>query len=150
MNSTVAALRAISSIFLRRILRFVFIVIGIVLILLYGVVTYSAIEYSLWALLILVILLPLTLIILTISLGLWYITGKLLPRQLNKTERRQVLDFTDKISSVIERGRTPYPIAVLLVVKDIIRRRDSKFLNELIADSKSLRGEFSKIKKLFS
>lgn len=149
MKSTIAALRAISAVFLRRLLRFVFIVTGIVMILFYGSMTYLAVDYSLWVLLILIILLPLTLVVLVISLLLWFITGQIMPRQLTKLENKQILKFTDKISSVIERGRTPYPIAVFLIVKDIIRDRDSKFLKELISDSKSLRGDFNKIKKLF-
>ena len=149
MNSTVAALRAISAVFLRRILRFVFIVVGLVLVLLYGTVTYFAIEYSLWALLILAILLPITLVVLVLSLLLWSVTSQIVPRQLTKQEGKQILEFTDKISGVIERGKTPYPIAAILIIKDVIRKRDSKFLQNLITDSKSLRGDFSAIKKLF-
>ena len=149
MKPTVQALRAITALYAQGILKFLLLIIGGLLIVLYALVIVFTTQFSIWWLLLLLILVPVTVITITITIILWLGTKRLLPRQLTKQERDEITQFTDRINGLVERARTPYPIALVLVAKDVIRGKESTFLRRLINDSGSIKSDFAAVKRIF-
>lgn len=149
MQSSILALRALGAVVLRRILRPAMIVIILVLTLCFAATLLLASLVSLWWLLLLVVLVPASFVVGVIFLLLWQATNRLIPRALSRQEHRQLWAFCTKVLDVAERAKLPYPVLVVLIGKDILRRRESVFLEEVIGDSKSLTAEFGEIRKMF-
>lgn len=150
MTATILdTLRAITAVTLRRILTPVIWIAGIVLFVLYGGVILLVTQISGWWALLLLIVIPLTLLILVIGGGLWFASGKLLPNRYKGEHKKDIIAFTDKILRLVENSKTPYPVHLLLIGKDVIRGRESSHLRELIDDSKTLKRDFEELRKKF-
>lgn len=147
MGSHALAIRAITAVFVRRILKWI-LVVGIGIIVISFVLTaYLASVFSVWWWLLLIVIWPPTVIVLIIAGLMWLITSRLLPRKFNRQEQRRITNFTDKLFGVAETPRTPYPLLLVLVGKDIVRGRQSQFITETIQNSKSLRTEYEEIRQ---
>jgi hypothetical protein len=149
MNPTITALRAITAVTLRRILLPLLWVGAGILILAYALTVFLSVGYSGWWTLLLVLLIPLTLVGIVVGVGLWIASGKLFPRSYDKKHKKPIIAFTDKIMGLVENSKTPYPIHLFLIGKDIIRGKESSHLKGMIDDSSSLRRDFDEIRKLF-
>lgn len=149
MNSTVSALRAISAITMRRILVPILWIAGGVLTVLYIGTIYLFTEIDPWWALLLIVLIPITIIITLLGIGLWFVSGKLLPRNYDAKHKKSITSFTDKILGLVENSKTPYPIHLFLIGKDIIRGKESRHLKGMIDDSSSLKRDFDAIKRSF-
>ena len=148
-RASIGALRALSALFLYRILQPVLVMTAILLIALYTSTILLTLTFSDWWLLTLVVLVPLTAIILICGYIVWYLLHKLLPRRLSADERVKLRKFTDKLWGVAEQVRLPYPVLLFLVAKDVLRGKESKFLRKIIGDSRDLMREFEEIQSLF-
>lgn len=148
MNTTTHALIAITGVYFRRLLYMGMIVAGIALVVIYSLITWLALSWSGWWLLLGGVI-PLTIIALIVTGGLWYVSGKLLPRRLSGEERRAIAAFGSKLFGVVERGKTPYPLLIVLIGKDVLRKRESGFVRDVISDSRSLKSDFDRIRALF-
>ena len=148
-RASIGALRALSALFFFKILHPTLVMIAVILIALYTSTILLALTFSNWWLLALVVLVPLTVIILIVGYILWYLLHKLLPRKLSSDERAKLHKFTDKLWSVAEQVRLPYPVLLFLVAKDVLRGKESKFLRKIIGDSRDLMREFDDIQDLF-
>lgn len=150
MNPTILALRAITSTFFRRIFVPVAWFLIILAILIWVGVIYLATDvHGAWWLAMLFVI-PGTLI-----LGLLLVVVNLLSKRLNpsgmtKENSKQVKAFVDKFSGLAEVRATPLPITAFLIGKDILRGKKSKFIENTISDTSSLKGDFESIKKIFS
>lgn len=148
-NVSVRALRALSALVLHRMLKPALFMIVIILSAFYVLTILLTLSFSAWWLLILILLLPLTLVLLILGYVMWFLLQKLLPRKLSTTERNRLDAFIEKISDIADRIKLPYPVMILLVVKDVIRGKESKFIRGIIGDSKELTAEFGEIQELF-
>ena len=148
-KASVDTLRALSALFLLRVLKPVAVMLAIILAASYALTVMLVLSFTAWWLLLLLLLVPLTVIVLVIGSVLWYLLHRILPRQLSAAERDQLNGFTDKLFAVAEKTKTPYPILLFLVAKDVIRGKESSFLRGLISDSKSLMKELGEIQRLF-
>lgn len=108
-----------------------------------------SILYSSWWLLGLVVIIPLGIACLVIGLVLWFLAKRLEPRSLTSSERLQIRDFTGKIMRLVEVRATPPPVIVFLIAKDVIRGRRSGYVEGLLKDSGSLKGDFERIAGMF-
>lgn len=149
VNASLSALRALSALLLRRMLKPVVFLIGIFLVAALALTVMLSLSFSQWWLLLLVLLIPISLLFLLLGIGLHVLLQKLLPRKLSVGERTQINDFTEKIFSIAERTRTPYPVIIFLIAKDLLRGKESKFVSQLLGDSRSLMTEFDDIQALF-
>ena len=150
MSPTTQALRAVTGVYFRRLLGIVVIIGGTAMILVYALLFWLGTSVSpLWWFF-LIILIPITGVLAGIGGGLWYASGKLLPRRLTKTERQAVTTFGSKLFGIVERGRMPYPVLLIMVGKDVLRRRESTFLKQFISDSRTLKDDFSRIRDMFA
>lgn len=148
-RASLHALRALSALFMYKILHPVLFMTVIVMAALYVLTILLALTFSSWWLLILAILIPLTIIFAVVGFILRFLLQKLLPRKLSPHERKQINDFTGKLFGIAERARLPYPVLLFLVGKDVLRGKESRFLSEMIGDSKGLMKEFEEIQRLF-
>ena len=149
MTPYIRALRAITATVFQRVYRFVAAIIAIILLLLWVLSLYLELAVSGWWFLLFAILVPLTIIVVVIATILWLLSQRLLPRTLEKAEKAEVLAFSDKILRVAEVRATPLPIMLFLIAKDIVRGKKSSFVEGVIADSSSLKADFTKIKDRF-
>lgn len=148
-KASLNALRALSRLFLLRVLRPALLMITILLVAGYALTLMLTLSFSGWWLLLLILLVPLTLIFLILGLVSWFLLQRLLPRKLSASEHTQLTDFTEKLFAVTERAKTPYPVLVFLVAKDVMRGKEVSFFHGIIGSSQSLVKEFAAIQRLF-
>lgn len=148
-KASFAALRALSALFLLRVLQPVLIMLAILTVAGYALMIMLTLSFSSWWLLLLILFIPLTLVFLVSGGILWLLLQRLLPRKLTASERSRLNAFTGQLFSLAERTKTPYPILLFLVAKDVLRGRESSFLRGMIGDSKTLMKEFDDIQALF-
>lgn len=108
-----------------------------------------AILYSNWWLLGLIVIIPLGLIVFVAGLLIGLLAKRLEPRRLEKSDRVQIKSFTDKIIRLVEVRATPLPVVVFLIAKDVVRGRRSSYIEGLLSDSSSLKGDFERIVGMF-
>lgn len=150
LRRSTSALRALSALFLYRALQPVLIMSVILLAAAFVTMILLALSFSNWWWLLLILLLPLTLVFVILCYLMWSMIQKLMPRKLTPNEREQLQNFIGKLFGIADRGSLPYPVLLFLVGKDVIRGRESRFINTLIGNSKALTHEFSDIQELFS
>jgi ABC-type multidrug transport system fused ATPase/permease subunit len=143
------ALRAISALVLKRMAKPVIILGSIVLIACILITAFLALSFSNWWWLLLLLFLPLAILFSLIVYVLSFFVQQLLPRKLSKDEEKKLHQFTEKIFGLVENTRTPYPILLMLVGKDVIRGRESTFISGVIDNTKSAKNDFDDIKRLF-
>lgn len=148
-RSSLKTLRAVSALFLLKLLQPIVFLAGIILGAAYVLMTLLSLSFSEWWLLALIILIPLTIVLLGGYLLLRFLIQKLLPRKLSPGERTKINDFLDTLLSTAERAKLPYPVLVFLVAKDVIRGKESKFLGKMVGDTRDLMTELGEIERLF-
>ena len=150
MNPTIQALRAVTGVYYRRILYPVVGIGAIIILALYALVVWLATTVSpiLW--LLLIILIPLTIVAGAITAGLFVASRAIMPRNLTRAERQTITGFGNSLFGLLERGRVPYPLVLVMIGKDVLRRRESTFLKEVINDTSSLKSDFSRIRDMFA
>lgn len=146
---SISALRALSALFLYRALQPILVMSLILLGAAFVTMVLLALSFSNWWWLLLLLLLPLTFVFVVLCYMMWHALSKLLPRKLSTDERERLRDFNDKLFRIADRGRLPYFVLVFLVAKDVVRGKESQFLNNLIGDSQALTQEFGDIQGLF-
>ena len=149
LNASLGAMRAISVATATLIVRPALIMIGIIVVAFYCLTAFLALSFSAWWWLMLVVLVPLTLVILGIGLLMLFLLRRLTPRGLRAADQAKVDGFAQKLLGVVERSRYSYPVILFLIAKDIVRKKESSFLRNMIGDSRSLTREFGEICRLF-
>lgn len=150
MNKSILALRAITATYCRDIIKPVLFIVVAVLVCLYALTFYIGTNiHSGWWLLLL-LLLPLTIVAAVIFIAVWSLTKVMLPRALDKHEQAQIRQFTNKVASLLEKARMPYPFVIAMVFKDLITRRRINLIHDTITSSKSLQSDFRQLQDYFS
>ena len=149
MSAHISAARAVTAVFFQNLLGIGFWIATGILALLLAITAVLAVQISGWWWLLLIIFLPVYGLAIGIGLGLYALSNRVLPRKLTKDERSTVSSFTSNISGLIETAKTPYPIVIFLVAKDVIRGKRSRFLDENVLSSQSIKKDYAKIQRLF-
>jgi hypothetical protein len=149
MSPYILALRAITATVFQRVYRPVVWVVSALLVVIFVIVVLLAAIYSPWWLVALLIIIPLGLVFTLIATVLWIASKKLLPRSIDRTEHKQITEFSDKIMRVVEVRATPFPVMAAFIAKDIVRGKKSSYIEGIIDDSKTLKSDFTAIKALF-
>ena len=148
-SASLRAFRAVSAIILKKLLHPLQFMAVILLVAGYALTVFLSMSFSAWWWLLLIILVPLTIVFLIAKLISVYLLRIVTPRRLSDAEQGKITAFADKLFSVAERTQTPYPVMLFLIGRDVVRRRESEFLRNLVGDSKSLMTEFGEIQELF-
>lgn len=149
MNASIQALRAITAATFQRLLFWLTISAGLVFLLLVGLTLYLGSTVSPWWFLLFALLTPLILIVTALAAAFYFLTSRLLPRKLSRDERQMIHDFTGKLMGLAEVRATPWPVMAFLIGKDVIRGKQSGFINTAIENASGLRDGFEQIRKLF-
>lgn len=139
--------RAVGTVFVRRILRPVLIIATIVTAVLHAGGIYLVILDSWWWMLegILIVLTIVGIVLAAIVLAVLHF---LEPRQTS-AQKELVSGFVDKLERVAENIQTPLPLIALQVARDVVRPRADGFIETISRDSQSLAPDFIKLKKSF-
>jgi len=149
MNQKLTAPRALTALVARRAIRFatliamIFTVVGIVIA---AVLVYFFTAWW-WLLAILFIMLfGAFLLVRLICMGIVRIIH---PNNLTLEQTQAMNKFVDKIQEIIEAKSTPFFFIALICIKDILFHRDIVTIKKLIANTISLKNEYTEIEKLF-
>lgn len=150
MKATIQAIRAITGVYFQKLVTASAAVGGILLALFWALVIWLTTTVDpLWALFFL-LLLPLT-VVSFITYGLMLSLGReLMPRPLTKSEKKKVTDLGDKVFHTADTATTPWPHHLVLIGKDVIRGKESSYIKEILANTGSLRDDFSNVRRFFN
>lgn len=150
MNGTVGLLRAVSSAFAQSLIRKIGLMILVIWLVLVVLVVLLTVQVSSWWAIMFVPLVVLGIIAVVIATALSFAAQQLAPRKLSGSERKEIKAFSDKVMGMAERVKTPLPILAAGAAKDIIFKRDSNVVRELINDSTSLKTDFQALLQKYS
>ncbi len=152
-NSSVAAIRAVLAVFIRRTLgrlllgiTFITAVIGLLA------------GYNAWTgMSLLWIISTLVLLIAVVSglfgLFIFFITSRLMPRRLSRAEYKTIVRFTHNLQKRLVLLKVPLPVFIWKLLMQIVinatESKEQKRLTNTIEGSKSLSNQFEMIKRLF-
>lgn len=142
MNGTVGLLRAVSAAFMQSLIRKFGLIALAIWSLLVMLSLLLMLQIDAWWGLLLVPLVLFGAIAGLLTAVLWFATQQLAPRKLSGSERKEIKAFSDKVMGMAERVKTPLPILATMTAKDILLRRDSNTVRELIDESTSLKADF--------
>ncbi len=142
-------MRAITGVYFQKLITTSAAVGGVLLALLWVLIVWLTTRVDpLWGLFFLA-LMPLTIVCLVVY-GLMLKLGKeLVPRPLTKVEIVRVTKIGDKLFQTADAAATPWFYHLILIGKDVLRGKESKYIKETIEENASLRDDFLKIRKLF-
>jgi hypothetical protein len=148
MKASITAIRAITAEFARRFIQpFIWVGLGLVILMIVSVGSLAlTLSQWWWVLLAPVILFGIA------GTVVWLLVRFILNRvspHLNAKQKKAVKQFVTKLQTTTETIRTPYPVIVFYVIRDIILRKDSGFINEVTQQSKTLKPDFEELTKLF-
>lgn len=103
---------------------------------------------ALWWLVIIPFLLILSVFI-VIRLVALQIIQQLYTDRLTREQKIALAAFNEKIESIVEARATPWPVFVLISVKDLVLHRDLTSIKKLLSDSTSLRSDYHALERLF-
>jgi len=150
MNGTIGVLRAVSSAFAQTLIRKFGLIAGAIWLVLLLLCVLLITQVSGWWALLLGPVIVVGLITAAFAGVLWFAAQRLAPRKLSTDERKEITAFSDKILSVAERVKTPLPVLATMTAKDILLRRDSNTVRELINESTSLKADFQALLAKYS
>ncbi len=149
MKPTIQAFRALTAVIFQHMFIPIAWVVGAVFGLLYLLTIYlGGWVHPLWWLL-LIVLMPLTLVVTAVGAAAWYLSTRLIPRPLTPAERSEIGEAADKIVRVAEVRATPVPLLFILIAKDIVRGKNSSYIESVVNDTTSLKSTFMNIRAMF-
>lgn len=149
MTPYIHAIRALTSLTFRRIFIPIAIILACVAIALLVLNGFLGSQVSAWWFLLYLLLIPLIAIGLGLGTFAWFISGRLLPRQLSPSEQATLRQFSNKIIHLAEVRSTPLPILGMILAKDIMLRKKGGYIESLIGDSRTLHSDFQHVVNLF-
>lgn len=149
MKSSIAAIRAVTAEFARQFIQpFIWTALGMIVFMLI-IVIWLAVALSEWWWLLGIPIFLFTIFGMIIWLVVRFILNRISPR-LNAKQRKATKGFVTKLQFTTEAIQTPYPVIVFYVIRDIILRKDSGFINEVTQKSQTLKPDFEELKQLFN
>lgn len=150
MKASIQAARAITGVYFQKLITTGAKIGGILLALFWALVIWLTTNIDpLWGMFFL-LLVPLTIVGFVIY-GLMLSLGKeLMPRPLTKTEYQKVGELGDKVFSLTENVKTPWPYHLIIISKDVLRGKESTYIKEVIANTGSLKDDFLNIRQYFN
>ncbi len=148
MQENVHLLRAIGSVFLRRLLMRVALVPAGVLLACFLLVSYLTLRVDATWWLGIGFLMIVSTVVLGVFVLTWLAASKIAPKKLSRIESRSIAIFTDKLLGVVEQARTPLPVLALKLTIDAVLYRDIQVLQRIIEESKTLHAEYQRLRSL--
>lgn len=147
-NPTLLALRAITSMALRRFLIIATLVVVVIWVL-YLALFFWLVRDNAWWTLAIILALPLMLVSGGLVIGGWILTNYLRPRLLSKHEKQTITAFVDRFMELAELPGTPQFLIIFRLARDALGRRKNSFLATTLKNSGRLKGDFAEIRRFF-
>lgn len=150
MKRSITPARAVTAIFMRRILKIATIAAAAamgVVILIAGTLAYFFSGW--WWLIVLPFGILFGLFVLARVVAL-LIVNAIYSHKLSSTQKDRVNEFIDKIQATLEARATPLPLIALICIKDILIHRDIVTLKKIVQDTANLRSDYTELEKLFT
>jgi hypothetical protein len=144
MNDTFFTVRAIGAELARRIYLPIVIVFAIIALILIALLSWVVSMDLLW-LLVAVPVFGLLIIAALILAAVGFIFKRVAPR-INKSQRKQVGVFVDKLQSISEIAQTPKFILLFKIARDVVSPKHSNFLSSSVQNSLALKKDFNELK----
>ena len=144
MNDTFFTVRAIGAELARRIYLPVVIAFAIAALILIALLSWAVSIDLLW-LIVAVPLFGLLIVAAVILAVVGFIFKRLAPR-INKSQRKQVSVFVDRLQSLSEIAQTPKFILLLKIARDVVSPKQSHFLSSSVQNSLALKKDFNELK----
>jgi len=147
MNASIAVIRAVAGEITNRIYLPILITAIVIAALLTGLVIWLTTMNAWW------LLLAIPLVIAILIVGALLIIVRIIiaavtPSQ-NKTQRKEVKAFTDKLLNLSEITQTPKFILLFRIAKDVLSSNKSHYVESVISDTASLRSDFTALRRSF-
>ncbi len=150
MKRSITPARAVTAIFMRRMLKIATVVAVIVMgiiILITG--TLASFFSSWWWLIVLPFGILFGLFVLARVVAL-LIVNAIYSHKLSSTQKDKVNEFIDKIQAALEARATPLPLIALICIKDVLIHRDIVTVKKIVHDTANLRSDYTELEKLFT
>lgn len=140
-------IRALGAEFIRRKLRTITIIVGVLLFVLLALATWLTTLNSWWGIA-LVLVIVLACVAAFIVIGTRVLLAVLSPR-VSKQQSADVKRFVDKLERLADLKHLSPPMIFLQFLRDTVRPRDVTFIESVTGDSTSLRSDYLALKKHF-
>jgi drug/metabolite transporter (DMT)-like permease len=150
MNGTVGLLRAVSSAFAQSLIRKIGLMILVIWLVLVVLMVLLTVQVSTWWAIMFVPLVVLGIGVVVFATALWFAAQQLAPRKLSGSERKEIQVFAEKVMGIAERVKAPLAVIAVGVARDVLLRRDSNLVRELIDDSITLKTDFQTLLRRYS
>jgi len=144
MNDTFFTVKAIGAELARRIYLPIVITFAIVALILIALLSWAVSMDLLW-LLVAVPVFGLLIVAALILAVVGYVFKRLAP-SINKSQRKQVSVFVDKLQSLSEIAQTPKFILLFKIARDVVSPKQSNFISSSVQNSLALKKDFNELK----
>lgn len=150
MSSTILAIRAVTSLFAKDLLRPVFFIGIVAYAVVMAIVVWITTSVNGWWILLGFIPTVLFFVGLAVWIGLWIAASKLSPG-MNSAQKRAAKNVVGKLSRVAEQLGTPRIFLIVRIAKDILFPKSTKttLIGELTETPGELRRSIDELRKLF-
>lgn len=108
------------------------------------------VQVSTWWAIMFVPLVVLGIGVVVFATALWFAAQQLAPRKLSGSERKEIQVFAEKVMGIAERVKAPLAVIAVGVARDVLLRRDSNIVRELIDESTALKTDFEALLQKYS
>jgi hypothetical protein len=147
MDATVHAVRAVAAELLRRKVKGVAVPVGSLLIALLALALYLTGFSGWWWLL--VGLVVFALIVFALAMFVLRTILRVIGLRLNASQKAAVRQFVDKFETVLEHAQTPLPFLVLRIAWELLIRRRSTLIRDVVNDAATLKPDFADLQAQF-
>ncbi|MCB9820271.1 hypothetical protein H6796_03170 [Candidatus Nomurabacteria bacterium] len=147
MSSRVNVFRAISASVARRIFWVAVTILIIIFSVLLAIMWLLAHFISPWWWIFLIVYIPLFVACALVVLIANFLIKKLYPQKLNKEQKSQLDDFTQKLQRLVETRGMGWPLFALLNFKDLILHRELRTTKHVVSDASSLKKDFADLER---
>lgn len=148
MVEYITALRAVSALYARQIMKAFFITVGAIAVLLFAGTVYLIQEVSAWWWLMLIPIISFGLILAVLYAITRFIVQKLDPPQ-SPDQKEAVRQFVIKLNKAVETMQTPKFLVFIYLVRDAFTGNQHGFIQQATSHSMSLKNDFERLITLF-
>lgn len=148
MIEYITALRAVSALYARKMMRSFFMVVGTILVLLFIGNIYLMNEVSGWWWLLLIPIVSFVIILAALYAVTRFIVQKLNPPQ-SPDQHEAVEHFVNKLDKTISTMQTPRFLVFIYLTRDALSGNRNGFIQQATEHSKSLKSDFERLITLF-
>lgn len=150
MQQPITLARAVTAVFMRRIVHIAMLAAAIILAV--AIIASAVLAYFFtvwWWLLAIPFVIAFSLFLLARFITLIIVKG-MYPHRLSTMQHEKINSFIDTIQATLEARATPLPLIALICIKDVLFHRDIITVKKIVKDTANLRNDYKELEKLFN